>query len=460
MATERLFMPFQQFLDSNGDPLNGGTMTFYQTSTTTKLDTYSDTSLSTANSNPITLDSSGRLPVDVFGKVENYRAILKDSDGNTIFDADPVVDVDTTPAAGVLTKTGDYTVTTADEGKTIAADATSAAFTITLPAASTAGDGFDIFIVKSDSSTNAVTLDGDGSETINGSTTYTLSNQYDAVHLQSDSSEWFVLAQGNAAQKSAIQDNSYTYAAASGTDTLTASLTPSLSSYSDGQSFLIKIANNNTGAATLNIDSLGAISIKKLDDGSFVDLEADDLVSGAINEVIKNGSRFELGGGIGGSSTIAVLSDQSITSSTVTFTDSALAGARRITLVFEDVSPDESRIFITIGDSGGYETSGYKATSMRVSSSASAGSSSTSAFTLEPDVTGDRYSGTVTLVRIAGNRWVQSHSGGRGDATVGYFGGGIKELSAELDRIRIDQSGTGTAFSGSAFGDIGCIVEY
>ena len=83
-----------------------------------------------------------------------------------------------------------YTITLED--RTINADATSSAFTITLPKAYNA-DGYIFNIKKLDSSANAVTVDGDGSETIDGSTTMIISNQYDSLTVQSDGTEWFIL---------------------------------------------------------------------------------------------------------------------------------------------------------------------------------------------------------------------------------------------------------------------------
>lgn len=91
-----------------------------------------------------------------------------------------------------LSKTTTYTVGVVDHGKTIKADATGGAFTITLPAATDAGDGFEITVVKIDSS-NTVTLDGDGSETINGSANFSLSRQWQAVTLRCDGSNWQAL---------------------------------------------------------------------------------------------------------------------------------------------------------------------------------------------------------------------------------------------------------------------------
>ena len=73
------------------------------------------------------------------------------------------------------------------------ADATSAAFTVTLPSVA-AYKYRQLTIKKVDSSANAVTVDGNGSETIDGATTYALSAQYDSVTIYSDGSEWHVIA--------------------------------------------------------------------------------------------------------------------------------------------------------------------------------------------------------------------------------------------------------------------------
>lgn len=73
-------------------------------------------------------------------------------------------------------------------------DASGGAKTITLPtAASIAGRVY--IIRKSDASANAVTVDGNGAETINGAATYTgLDTQYDAVTIMSDGVGWMILS--------------------------------------------------------------------------------------------------------------------------------------------------------------------------------------------------------------------------------------------------------------------------
>ena len=77
----------------------------------------------------------------------------------------------------VVSKTSSYTATANVD--VIACNASSAAFTVTLPAAT--GSGAKYIIVKTDSSTNAVTLSAAGTDTIEGSATKTLSSQYNKI---------------------------------------------------------------------------------------------------------------------------------------------------------------------------------------------------------------------------------------------------------------------------------------
>jgi hypothetical protein len=80
-------------------------------------------------------------------------------------------------------------VTVAATDKVVPIDATSGAITVNLPPAASAKRL--VTIVKVDSSVNLVTIDADGSETIDGATTRTLSTQWASVNLISDGTEWF-----------------------------------------------------------------------------------------------------------------------------------------------------------------------------------------------------------------------------------------------------------------------------
>jgi hypothetical protein len=71
-------------------------------------------------------------------------------------------------------------------------DASGGARTITLPTA-VGINGRKYTIRKLDSSGNAVTIDGNGSETINGATTKALSTQYETATIMSNGANWIIL---------------------------------------------------------------------------------------------------------------------------------------------------------------------------------------------------------------------------------------------------------------------------
>lgn len=95
----------------------------------------------------------------------------------------------TVGSISVSTKTTTYTLSTTDD--LILADGTSGAFTLTLPTA--VGNTGKLFKMKKiDSSVNAITIDGDGSETMDGATTRALSTQYESLDIVSDGSNWVI----------------------------------------------------------------------------------------------------------------------------------------------------------------------------------------------------------------------------------------------------------------------------
>jgi len=95
----------------------------------------------------------------------------------------------------------------------------------------------------------------------------------------------------DAANVSQIQNsNAILLASVAGTDTITASLSPALTAYANGQIFTLIPANSNTGAVTININGLGAKSITK--NGSTA-LVAGDLVAGVEYSLQYDGTRFQ-----------------------------------------------------------------------------------------------------------------------------------------------------------------------
>lgn len=78
---------------------------------------------------------------------------------------------------------------------TVLVDASSNAVTVTLPTAASAySDGVGgRFSIKAIDTSNTVTVDADGTETIDGSLTFVFASQYDAIEIQSDGSNWFII---------------------------------------------------------------------------------------------------------------------------------------------------------------------------------------------------------------------------------------------------------------------------
>jgi len=77
MITRLRYPKGYQFFDGNGAPLALGTLSYFAAGTTTSQDTYTDNAGTVPNTNPVILDGSGRLDVDVYlGPVADYKEVL------------------------------------------------------------------------------------------------------------------------------------------------------------------------------------------------------------------------------------------------------------------------------------------------------------------------------------------------------------------------------------------------
>lgn len=105
------------------------------------------------------------------------------------------------PAQTVSAKTSNFSVGTGEDRKVYPVDATGGAVTASLPSFSGVPyDGFEITVKKTDSSANAVTLDGSSSEKIDDALTLALASQYASVTLVCDktNSMWRVKSRSGA----------------------------------------------------------------------------------------------------------------------------------------------------------------------------------------------------------------------------------------------------------------------
>ena len=96
----------------------------------------------------------------------------------------------------------------------------------------------------------------------------------------------------DAARLSQVQNSgTTTLISITGTDTITGTVSPTLTAYVAGQAFSFVVAATNTGAVTLNINSLGAIAVTRT---GAVALVAGDMVAGQVAVVEYDGTRFQL----------------------------------------------------------------------------------------------------------------------------------------------------------------------
>jgi len=76
--------------------------------------------------------------------------------------------------------------------RTVLCNATAAAFTVTLPAS--ANSKYQIYEIKKiDSTGNAVTVDANASETIDGDLTKSLNLQNESITIQSNGTSWYII---------------------------------------------------------------------------------------------------------------------------------------------------------------------------------------------------------------------------------------------------------------------------
>jgi len=101
-----------QFFDNNGIPLSGGLLYTYAAGTSTPIATYTTTSGSIANSNPIVLDSAGRPPNEIWlNGAYSYKFVLQNVLGSQIWSMDNL--------GGGLPSAGSQSYQTATQGQTV-----------------------------------------------------------------------------------------------------------------------------------------------------------------------------------------------------------------------------------------------------------------------------------------------------------------------------------------------------
>lgn len=291
-------------------------------------------------------------------------------------------------------------------------------------------------------------------------------------------------ARTDAIRLSQVQDSTALYIGnIAGTNTVTGTLTPSITAYVTGQQFLLTPANTNTGATTLNLNGVGAGAIQSrgqalvggeliqsipsilvcvtatpvfelIGTAPFDDLRP--LVVGSSDPTKK--IRFEVDGLTAGQTRVLTApnqdsgiglvlgTEQATTSGTSIDFTGIPAWVKRITVSLIGVSTNGSAdLTLQIG-AGSVANTGYLSRSVAITDAGNDVKTFTIAFGLSPSVSASStFHGTVTLTLEDSSDGTWSMAGilSYSDTDAMTCSAGSKTLSGTLDRVRLT-TGNGT----------------
>jgi hypothetical protein len=191
------------------------------------------------------------------------------------------------------------------------------------------------------------------------------------------------------------------------------------------------------GAGTLDLPGAANITTAASDVGEFFSTAANVVT--CVNYTKRDGTAVVSGGG----GTVGTECSTASGSADCEFTSIA-SGTKQITIIFDAVSCSiTSSLRVTIGDSGGYETSGYVyLTQLLDANNTITANEGTSYWALYRNLEPDSMYGTVTLSLMdsTNNQWGVSGNWKLNATKMGNLGG-TKSLSAELDRVKVEIGG-------------------
>lgn len=236
--------------DNNGDPLGGGKVYTYSAGTTTPVSLFTASDKSSSATNPIVLDAYGRAQVWADGR---YKFVVKTSADVTLYTLDNLLygfdDSQllwgglSTGSANAQTVSTIATTTAYSNGlrlSFIAGYTNTGATTVKINSLST------VNIVKGPAATTLQAGDIVAGQLVN--CTY-----YGGSFRLEDYPTLGDISQGRAAYATGV----------AGTNTITGTLAPAPYQYETGMRVVFKATAANTGAATINLNSLGAKTIQR-----------------------------------------------------------------------------------------------------------------------------------------------------------------------------------------------------
>ncbi len=172
--------------DNYGRPIAGASVTVYKAGTLNTGSLYSDAAMTVGVTNPLTTGTDGAYG-PVYAPNGKYDLVFA-ATGYTFTTADSVSEDVYNPW---FTRTVTGVTAVDDRDMIIFADASGGAVTLNLQQISTMlVTNRMLVVVKTDSSTNAVTINRGGADTINGATSIALTAQYQQATLLGKTGDW------------------------------------------------------------------------------------------------------------------------------------------------------------------------------------------------------------------------------------------------------------------------------
>ena len=234
-------------------------------------------------------------------------------------------------------------------------------------------------------------------------------------------------------------------------------------SYVAGMRIRFKASFSCTGTSTINVNSLGAKTFKKVSSGTLAALSSGDIVSGLIYEAVYDGTDFQLFGFemAGTLPGLVLLGSQSASaSSSLDFTSLISSTYDRYTLIGKDLRPatDNVRLIFRTSTNNGasYDSSAsnyaYYSSAIQLSSTTTADVSSQgdTSITINSASSGPSYIGNaaadgisfiLTLINPLGtsrNKHIEWSGSFHGITTqlIGFRGMGSRLSTADIDAVR------------------------
>jgi hypothetical protein len=263
--------------DNSGQPLAAGKVYTYSAGTTTPVSLFTASDKSTSATNPIILDGNGKAQVWADGR---YKFVVKTSADVTLYTLDNLLygfDDTTVLYGGVSTGSANTQV-------------------VSVPATVTSyANGQTVSFIAGFTNTGATTLQFNSLSAISlvkGPTPSSLqAGDLIAGQMYTATYHGGSFRLTDYPTVADVQQSRFAVAGSvAGTNTITASLSPAPSAYETGMVVYLVLANTNTGAATLNLNSLGAKTIQR----QGVALTGGELVANQPALLLYDGTNFHI----------------------------------------------------------------------------------------------------------------------------------------------------------------------